>query len=205
VSRSSPALPARTRSIRPLILLALLCLAPLLVAAVMYYVPALGLRPAQQSNYGSLIEPQRAIPADLRLTTLAGEPFELTRLRGQWVLLSADVASCPSACARKLFILRNARASQGKNAERIARVWLILDDAPVPAAVREAYAGTLFLRADPRQVAAFLTPDHGTSALREPMWVIDPLGHLMLQFPPAADPIGVRKDIVKLLFSSRVG
>jgi len=27
----------------------------------------------------------------------------------------------------------------------------------------------------------------------------------MLQFPPEADPIGVRKDIVKLLFSSRVG
>jgi len=174
-------------------------------AVLMYYVPALGLRPAQQSNYGRLIDPQRPVPADLHLTTLDGAPFDLNTLRGQWVLVTADAATCPPACARKLFILRNARASQGKNAERIARVWLILDDAPVPEAVREAYTGTLFLRARPAQIAAFLTPGEDQAVLADPMWVIDPLGNLMLQFPPEADPIGVRKDIVKLLFSSRVG
>jgi len=226
---------AAPRSIRPLIVLMLVCLAPLLFAALAYYVPALGLRPTQQTNYGALVQPQRPIPAvaDLRLYTLDGQAFDLRTLRGKWLLLTADQALCPPDCARKLFILRNSHASQGKNVDRIQRVWLILDDAPVPEAVRNAYAGTVFLRADPAQAAAFLvagavddaspssassasnaseaskTPDAShirhPAALTGPMWIIDPLGNLMLQFPPDADPVKVRRDIAKLLFSSRVG
>jgi len=190
------------------VLLALVCLAPLLFAVAAYYVPALGLRPTQQTNYGTLIEPQRPIPADLRLRTLDGQAFDLRTLRGKWLLLAVDQAACPPDCARKLFILRNSHASQGKNVDRIQRVWLILDDAPIPQAVRDAYAGTVFLRADARQAAAFLTPggaNQDTRDLTDPMWIIDPLGNLMLQFPPEADPVKVRRDIAKLLFSSRVG
>jgi len=198
------------RSIRPLVLLVLVCLAPLLFALLAYYVPALDLRPVQQTNYGTLVQPQRPIPAatDLRLRTLDGQAFDLRTLRGKWLLLAADQALCPPDCARKLFILRNSHASQGKNVDRIQRVWLILDDAPVPDAVRSAYAGTVFLRADPVQAAAFLTPEVETTnahVLTDSMWIIDPLGNLMLQFPPDADPVKVRKDIAKLLFSSRVG
>jgi len=201
-------LPPRARSIRPLIWLILVCLAPLLFALLAYYVPALGLRPMQQTNYGTLIEPQRPIPdvSALQLRTLDGQAFDLRTLRGKWLLLTADQAACPPGCARKLFILRNSHASQGKNVDRLQRVWLILDDAPVPQTVRDAYVGTVFLRADPAQAAAFLTPQATSQALlTAAMWIIDPLGNLMLQFPPDADPIGVRKDIVKLLFSSRVG
>lgn len=223
------------RSIRPLVVLLLVCLAPLLLALLAYYVPALGLRPAEQTNYGTLLQPQRPMPdaASLRLTTLDGQPFDLQSLRGKWLLLTADQAACPESCARKLFILRNSHASQGKNVERIKRVWFILDDAPVPDVVRDAYQGTVFVRADPAQLAAFLAhpkqtqhaasaasqtaaggmpasaghsaADAANAALTAPMWIIDPLGNLMLQFPADADPIKVRKDIAKLLFGSRVG
>jgi len=208
------ALQTRPRSIQPLLWLVLVCLAPLLFALLAYYVPALGLRPAQQTNYGTLVQPQRPMPeaTALRLRTLDGQAFDLRSLRGKWLLLSADAADCPPTCARKLFILRNSHASQGKNVDRIQRVWLILDDAPVPETVRTAYAGTVFLRADPAQLTAFLAPSASTArhdvnrtALTDPMWIIDPLGNLMLQFPPDADPIQVRKDIAKLLFNSRVG
>jgi len=203
---------AAPRSTRPLILLLVVCLAPLAFALLAYYVPSLGLRPAEQTNYGALIQPQRPIPPPdaLSLRTLADAPFDLRVLRGKWVLLTADQAACPPSCARKLFILRNAHASQGKNVERIQRVWLITDDAPIPDQVHEAYAGTIFLRADPAQLTTFLTStplsaDQARDALAAPMWIIDPLGNLMLQFPPDADPFKVRKDIAKLLFNSRVG
>ncbi len=208
-SRPNPS--GKPRSIRPLIVLALACLAPLIFALLAYYVPALGLRPTENTNYGAILQPQRPVPAasQLKLTTLDGEPFDLQSLRGQWLLVSADQASCPEACARKLFILRNSHASQGKNVERIKRVWFITDDAVVPENVLEAYRGNLFLRADPAQLAEFLAPgtpaDKQDAALQAPMWIIDPLGNLMLEFPPDADPIKVRKDLSKLLFSSRIG
>ena len=211
MSSPQPKPAGKPRSIRPLILLALVCLAPLVFALLAYYVPSLGLRPAENTNYGAILEPQRPMPdsSKLQLTTLEGEPFDLKSLQGKWLLISADQSACPESCARKLFILRNSHASQGKNVDRLKRIWFITDDGKVPENVLDAYQGNVFLRADPAQLAEFLAPGAGAAehdaALRAPMWIIDPLGNLMLEFPADADPFKVRKDISKLLFSSRVG
>jgi len=201
---------APRRSIRPLVAVLLISLAPVLAAVLVYFNPEW--RPQGSSNYGTLVEPQRHIPdaRALPLTTLDGRPFDLSSLEGKWVLVSADGAACPESCARKLFVLRNTHASQGKNVERLARVWFITDDAPVPDKVLDAYQGTIMLRADPRLLARFLAPaeqapEPQAAGLVAPMWVIDPLGNLMMQFPADADPLKVRKDIGKLIYNSRIG
>lgn len=186
-------------------------MAPLVFALLAYYVPALGLRPVESTNYGQLIQPQRPVPstADLPLTTLEGASFDLASLHGKWILVSADEAACPESCVTKLFILRNSHASQGKNVERLARVWFLTDDAAIPEQVMIAYKGTNMLRADPEKLVAFLapkaTPAEREAALKAPMWIIDPLGNLMMEFPANADPISVRDDIRKLIRNSRVG
>jgi len=214
VARSDTSSPASgqapRRSIRPLVAVLLISLAPVVAAVLVYFNP--DWRPEGSSNYGTLVDPQRHIPdaRELPLTTLDGQPFDLASLQGQWVLVAADGAACPESCARKLFILRNIHASQGKNVERVTRVWFITDDAAVPDKVIEAYQGTIMLRADPRLLARFLAPaETGPAALAPgltgPMWVIDPLGNLMMQFPPDADPLKVRKDIGKLIYNSRIG
>lgn len=195
----------------PLILILVISLAPVVFALLAYYVPSLGLRPAGTDNYGALVQPQRPMPDStaLSLTNLDGTPYDLSGLRGQWLLLSADNAVCPESCVRKLFILRNSHASQGKEVERLSRVWFVLDDGAVPAQILDAYKGTHMLRADPGQLAQFLTPDAASetvdNALKGPMWIIDPLGNLMMQFPADADPLKVRDDIRKLLRNSRIG
>ena len=215
-----PSSAAKPRSIKPLIWILVLCLAPVVFALLAYYVPALGLRPDGTKNYGQLIQPQRPIPAadSLGLTTLDGQPFDLASLKGKWLLMTADQAACPESCVEKLFILRNSHAAQGKNVERVARVWFITDDAEVPQVVQDAYIGTVMLRADPEKLASYLTANTvtqpGTSpaqTLAQPMWVIDPLGNLMLEFPPddgtAPEERGpkVRKDLSKLIYHSRIG
>ncbi|NLC35773.1 MAG: hypothetical protein GX772_04915 [Alcaligenaceae bacterium] len=195
----------------PLYAILLMALAPVVAAFLAYFMPQSGLRPDGHNNYGRILDPQRPMPGAqaLPLTTLQGQPFNLESLRGQWVLISADTAACPESCVRKLFILRNSHASQGKNVERLSRVWFVTDDGAVPQTVLDAYAGTHMLRADPAALAAFLTAEHsgqqGIDALRDHMWIIDPLGNLMMEFPPNADPIEVRDDIVKLLKRSRIG
>lgn len=210
-SPPKPAAPARKRSTLPLVAVLVVCLAPLLLAFIVYALPALGLRPDGATNYGTLIEPQRPVPAAdaLGLATLDGEPFDLRTLAGKWVLATADVAECPESCAKKLFILRNSHATQGKNVERLRRVWFVLDDAPIPEKVLEAYRGAVMVRVDPAKLAAFVAPDapreNLEAALREPMWIIDPLGNLMMSYASDSDPMRVRKDISKLLFSSRIG
>ncbi|HEY9279118.1 MAG TPA: hypothetical protein VIP51_03505 [Eoetvoesiella sp.] len=199
---------------KPLIAIVLVCLAPVVLSLLAYYVPALGLRPEGTVNYGTLVNPQRALPASqsLPLTTLDGQPFDLHSLQGKWVLVTADAAACPESCVTKLFILRNSHASQGKNVERVTRVWFVTDNGTVSDQILEAYKGTIIVRVDPRQLAAYLTPEAqnadsaaAQAALAAPMWIIDPHGNLMMQFPEKADPISVRKDISKLLYNSRIG
>ncbi|WP_420373638.1 SCO family protein [Pollutimonas sp. H1-120] len=213
VVSSSPATPQhrKPRSAWPLFLIVAMCLAPVVFALLAYYVPSLGLRPQESTNYGALVQPQRPIPSAeaLPLTTPDGQPFDLASLHGKWLLVSADASACPESCVKKLFILRNSHASQGKNVERLARIWFLTDKGTVPDKILEAYKGTHMLQADPDKLAAFLAPQASPAereaALKAPMWIIDPLGNLMMQFPADADPISVRDDISKLIRNSRIG
>ena len=201
----------RPRSMWPLYAILLMALSPVVAALLAYFMPQLGLRPEGHNNYGRILEPQRPLPSAqaLPLTTLEGADFDLSSLLGQWVLVTADGAECPESCVRKLFILRNSHASQGKNVDRLSRVWFVTDDAAVPQQVLDAYVGTHMLRAEPQALASYLAADHAGAeamdALHSRMWIIDPLGNLMMEFPPDADPIEVRDDIVKLLKNSRIG
>lgn len=205
-----PRTPAKQRSMWPLYAVLAICIAPVVFAVLAYYVPALGLRPDGTTNYGTLVQPQRPIPpaGKLALTTLDGKPFDLRSLDDKWLLVTADQGACPKSCVRKLYVLRNVHASLGKNVKRMARVWFVTDDAPIPEKVLNGYKGTHILRADPGQLAAFLAPKAGgdvADALRGPMWIIDPLGNLMMRYPPNADPISVRGDLKKLLNNSQIG
>ncbi|MDY0309352.1 MAG: hypothetical protein RBR29_06120 [Castellaniella sp.] len=199
--------PAPSRSIRPLIAVLLVCLAPVVFALLAYYVPSLGLRPDTRTHYGQLIEPQRPIPGNLALRDAQGQPYDLNQLKGQWLLLSAGPGACPEFCVRGLFVLRNSHASQGKAVDRLERIWFIIDDAPAAPVVSEAYAGTHVLRADPARLADWLVPDAADPAadLARGLWIVDPLGHLMMRFPDAQQPEAVRDDIRTLLKNSRIG
>lgn len=199
----------KPRSIKPLLLVLFISVAPVILAFIVYYNPSL--QPSGSTNYGTLVEPQRPLPTnnELKLTTLDGQPFDIDELRGQWLLMAADQAACPEECAKKLFILRNVHAMTGKNVKRVSRVWFITDDAPVPQKVLDAYAGTIMLRANPEQLDEFLAGQNlsaqNQGELLNPIWLVDPLGNLMMQFPKDPDPLKVRKDLGKLLHNSQIG
>lgn len=203
--------PGATRSMWPLYAIVLMSLAPVVAALLAYFAPDLGFRPDGHNNYGRILDPQRPMPTEqaLPLTNLDGGEFELNSLLGQWVLVTADEAACPESCVRKLFILRNSHASQGKNVDRISRLWFVTDDGQVPQKVLDAYVGTHIVRAEPQALAGYLAADRSGAeaqdALKAHMWIIDPLGNLMMEFPPDADPVEVRDDIIKLLKNSRIG
>ncbi len=198
---------SRPRSTWPLYAILLIALAPVAFALLAYYVPALGLRPDLRTHYGHLIEPQRAIPDNLALRNEQGQPYDLHQLQGQWLLISTGPGACPESCVRGLYVLRNSHASQGKNVDRLERVWFVIDDAPIAAVVSQAYGGTHVLRADPGALAAWLAPDakDPAAALQDGLWIVDPLGHLMMSFPDTNDPEAVRDDIRALLKNSRIG
>jgi cytochrome oxidase Cu insertion factor (SCO1/SenC/PrrC family) len=164
-----------------------------------YYV----MPPPGRTNFGDLIEPQRPIP-DLRLAGADGAAFKFESLRGRWVLLQFDSGRCDPACVDKLYALRQQRTMTGKDRDRIERVWLI-GDAAVPAdTLASDYAGTVVLRADPAELAPVFPVEAGRR-LQDYLYVIDPLGNLMMRFPATGEPSRIRKDLGRLLKASRVG
>jgi len=140
----------------------------------------------QGGNYGELIAPR----------PLAG-PLEA--LRGKWVLVTFDAAACDAACEKKLYFVRQVRRAQGKDAERIERLWLLTDGRKPRPEVLAAIEGSHVRSAD----AAFVKSFPGDA--REHIYLVDPLGNLMMRFPPDPDPSKVIKDLQRLMKYSRFG
>jgi peroxiredoxin len=187
--------------LRPLYLVLIICTVPVVASYLAYYV----FKPTGRTNYGILIDPQVPVPA-LSLKRLDGTPFDMQSLRGEWVMVTVDRAQCPDACRTKLWNMRQVRTATGKDRDRIERVFLITDDAPTATLLLREFEGTHFLRASATELASFLAlPADGSAVLEDCVWLIDPLGHLMLRWPKAADPSRMKKDVDRLLRASRIG
>jgi cytochrome oxidase Cu insertion factor (SCO1/SenC/PrrC family) len=184
-----------------LLLIALVCGAPIAISYFMYYVvkPAGG-----RTNYGTLVEPQRPIPEGLMVTGADGRAVPLASLRGHWLMISVDGGACGEPCVTKLYFMRQVRATQGEERERVVTVWLRTDDVPVADVLKTAYPDTRMLRADPAAVAQWL-PATDTTKDTDHIYLVDPNGNLMMRFPAHPDPSKIKSDITKLLKWSRIG
>ncbi len=184
-----------------LYLLLAVCAAPVVASYTAYYL----LPPDGRTNYGTLIEPQRSLPA-LALRQLDGSTLTTASLRGNWAMVQVDAGACDSRCEKKLWKMRQVRLTTGRDADRVQRVWLIVDDAPLATILIREFEGTLFLRASTEELAGFLPlPAPAETKLVDHIWLIDPLGNLMLRWPKDADPSRMKRDLTKLLKASRVG
>jgi hypothetical protein len=186
---------------RPLLVLAVLCITPVLASYLAYYV----FPPSGRTNYGELIQPQRPVPP-LTLHTPDRAPFSLATLRGRWIMVTVDRAGCDDRCQAKLWNMRQVRLTTGKDRDRIERVFLMVDEAPTTTMLLREYEGTWFLRASSTELERFLAlPPGGQSHLEDHIWMIDPNGNLMLRWPRLADPNRMKKDIDRLLRASGIG
>jgi hypothetical protein len=178
----------------------LVCASPLIFSYLTYYV----IKPQGRTNYGALIDPRNYPAPQLNATTLDGKPAGLENYKGKWVMLQADSGDCAEASRAKLFQQRQLRLTQGKEMDRIERVWLVTDDKPIDTVLLKEYDGTRVLRADPARLKQWLPVEEGAT-LTDHVYMIDPLGNLMMRFPKNPDPNKMKKDIGKLLRASSIG
>lgn len=191
----------RRRRTLPLWILIAVCVAPVIASYLAYYVFDFDAR----SNHGELIEPQRDVPA-WSLRALNGEAFDPARLRGKWTMVSIGSGACDEACAKRLFVMRQVRATTGKERDRVERVWIATDARTPRAELIAAQEGLRMLRADDAgAVRAFFDAATDGQPSEDFIYMIDPLGHLMMRWPKDVDPKGMIKDVSRLLRASRIG
>lgn len=190
-----------TRGRLKMLLLLLVCAAPVVASYVAYFV----IRPDGRTNYSELILPTRPIPPSLALTGLDGRPVRAESLKGQWLLVVVSGGACDRVCERHLWIQRQLRESLGRDSDRIDKVWLIDDGAaPRPETLQAVHAGgmpTTVLRTTRDGLAAWLTPA-ASGRLESHMYIVDPMGEWMMRVPPDPDPARLKRDVERLLRAS---
>ncbi len=200
--------PQRRRGRLQLLLLAALFASPMLLAYVLFYSDW---RPEGSANHGELVQPPRLV-ADVGLTDLHGQRFALSSLRGKWLYVHFGPARCTSACAEGLYKTRQIIIAQEKNHERVQRLFVVIDGEvtdPTLEALRKEHPGLRVARPDAETLRAlareFTLPVGSPLDGRDRVYLLDPLGNLMLSYPADANPNGMRKDLARLLRVSRVG
>jgi len=178
----------------------LVCASPIILSYLAYYV----IKPQGRTNYGAFIDPRAyPIPA-LGTTMLDGKSIALDAYKGKWIMLQIDGGECPAICEKKLHDIRQLRLAQGKEMGRVERVWLITDNKPLDTILMREFDGTNMLRAQADAVRAWLPTEEGTTMF-DHIYMVDPLGNLMMRFPKDADPNKIKKDVTKLLKASSIG
>ena len=189
---SSPGPPAPRSGRRTLLLVAAVVAAPVVASYVAYYVMPREAR----TNYGELLATAPA--PELAGARANGQPFALSQLRGKWVLLVNAPGGCDARCSQALYATRQARTIQGRERERVQRVWLVTDDVVPDPALLAQHPDLQVARVAPSALA-------GLPAGVDRIYLVDPLGNLVLAFPGEPDIGKVAKDVEHVLRASRIG
>lgn len=183
----------------------------LLGVAIAYSLYVFGWRPAHTGNYGELVEPPRPIARGAAFTTLEGGTLGADALQGKWTYVTFAAADCLKPCMQNLYKMRQVVAAQGKDATRVQR-WLVISEPRDLDRLRhtlEEYPGMQVI-SGPRAVVQafarqFALPSGTPVEDPDRIYLVDPLGNLMMSYPSGSDPSGMRKDLARLLRVSRIG
>ena len=189
------------RSLTPFWILLAITALPFLAAWIVYFNPSL-LGDRSTSNHGTLVTPPQPIPP-MQLDTLDAAGFDTAGLAGNWTLLTVADSNCDRDCETNLYHLRQIRLAMGEERQRILRL-LVLNDAEATDALRERIApfeGTVIVTgpAPARDRLLEILNEGSGSGTTNRVFLIDPLGNLMMAYPPVPPANDVLKDLERVL------
>jgi hypothetical protein len=184
----------RARNLRTVALLGALFLIPLVAAFCMYY--GASWRPAQRTNHGDLILPARQLP---RASAVYAKNFT-----HRWSLVYVGAGACDDACASALFVMRQTHLGLNNDMERVQRVFVASGDAPARDSLVREYPGLTIVQARGLEGEELLR-QFPAQDRAQVIFIVDPLGNLMMRFDARTNPKGLHEDLVRLLKLSNIG
>ncbi len=195
------ALPRRRARLTLLALFALF-LAPV-VTAWLLHTTAPQWHPQGTVNQGTLITPARPLPA-APLAAVDGSRVDEDVLRGHWTLLLFSENPCDRDCQALLLQLRQVHAALNKDIPRVQRLLVLAG--PQATAPPQGDPDLLLARLRDRSWLHHFALGAGNQpAASGRVYLVDPLGNLMMFYPAGSPVRGILKDLERLLRISRVG
>jgi cytochrome oxidase Cu insertion factor (SCO1/SenC/PrrC family) len=178
--------------------------APLALAFILYY--GLDVRPHGNTNKGDLIQPARPLP-EVELPGATDQPLAADAMRGKWSMVFIGDGACDVRCREALTLMRQTRLALSDKMERVQRVFLVTGNCCDQAYLDTEHAGLLLGRIDNPAGQTLLEtfPDTNQAGTLGRIYLVDPLGNLMMKYEPDAPQKGLLDDLKKLLKLSHIG
>jgi hypothetical protein len=180
------------RQRRILIGVALMFFGPLGISFFLYYGHAW--HPGGRVNNGELIQPPRSLP-------LSALPVPHT-LQHKWTMLYVQRGPCDELCLRRLYDTRQVRTALDRDMDRVQRVLIADADCCDMQKLREMHPDLITVTTGPAvEPLLALLP----AANSQRIYLIDPLGNMMMFYGADAKAKGMLEDLKRLLRLSQIG
>ncbi|QWF70411.1 hypothetical protein KEF85_13870 [Methylomonas paludis] len=159
------------------------------------------------ASNGDLITP----PLPIAISEFSGyDPFsaeKINELQGHWVLVNlVPNNQCGPVCEDALYKSRQLSLMLGKDIPRIRRAAIVMAKNAQPVFSADWQTDGRLLKVEiSSELSAKLQAIAGQSITEGMLFIMDPLGNLMMKYPVGYDPYKVRNDLSKLLKISQIG
>jgi cytochrome oxidase Cu insertion factor (SCO1/SenC/PrrC family) len=182
--------------------LLLVFIAPMLLAWYLYTHPGLL---KGHSNQGQLLHP----PLQLKAMQFDEITHNMPSLKGKWTLFYVSALPCQKQCEQVIYKIRQIRTATGKERHRVNRLVLFVGDKKTLQLEQKhllsysqgEYAGTLLTSISNIEFAR----QPATALQQNTLYLIDPLGNIMLSYPADVAPKALFKDLKHLMQISQIG
>lgn len=192
------------RQRRLLVGVGLMFFAPLGLAFFLYYGHGTW-HPGARVNAGELIQPARPLPP-LALPLLSSGSTRPDFLKRKWTLLYLATGPCAVDCRRHLYDMRQVRLALDRNMARVQRVFIAGGECCDAKFLHDEHPDLITVRLDSASAPLLaLLPGGGNAVNAQRIYLIDPLGNLMMWYAADASPKGMLEDLQRLLRLSSIG
>jgi hypothetical protein len=197
---SAPVNPQR----RVLVILAAVFFVPVGFSFYMYYGHS-ALEPAKRVNHGDLVSPPRPLPS-VTLTRAATGSAAPTLFKHKWTYLYVGDGRCESDCRKALYDTRQVRLALDRDMDRVQRVFLAGGECCDYPYLNTQQTDLIVIRQDAasQPLLAILGENTGPVTSGR-IYLIDPLGNLMMSYAHLAAAKGMLEDMKRLLTLSHIG
>jgi cytochrome oxidase Cu insertion factor (SCO1/SenC/PrrC family) len=191
---------SRAHGRRTLLIVAAVFLLPVAVAFTLYYGKLW--RPANSSSKGELIEPARPLTVT-GLRHADGTSADAAVFSEKWTLLYIGDGRCNEACRTALVFGRQSRLALNNEMTRVQRVFLATGNCCDNDYFAREQVGLVTLDASAPEAAALLAQFPGDH--EHTLFIVDPLGNLMMRHDASHTTKDLLSDLKKLLKLSHIG
>ena len=187
---------SRTVGRLQLILIGLVFVGPLIVSFVVYFGGVW--KPENSSINGVLLDEPAVLPDEP-----FSEAISTSSFRKKWSLIHVTRNACDESCRETLYTTRQVRQALNRDKGRVQRVLCDIGSSVDKEFLKTEHPGLFVVNDDYPACSVFLEMFADSS--NRDVFLADPLGNLIIHFPPETGMRGMHRDMKKLLRVSRIG